>query len=112
VQKGKEHIFFDQRLHRRPFSIKNRFFPEIDFCLQLCDGREEQARSEETEEEDQQDEQVSTVSLKKEVKDLSGKLSQVIGVVKKLTNQTSSSGILTPPASSRKRQAHNQLRAT
>jgi hypothetical protein len=44
--------------------------------------------------EDQQDEQVSTVSLQKEVKDLSAKLNQVLGTVANLTKQTSSSSIL------------------
>ncbi len=34
---------------------------------------------------DHQDEQVSTVSLQKEVKDLSSKLNQVLGAVAKLT---------------------------
>jgi hypothetical protein len=41
---------------------------------------------EETEEADQQDEQGSAVSLQKEVKDLSAKLNQVLGVVAKLVN--------------------------
>ena len=41
----------------------------------------------ETDVEDQEDEEVSTVSLQKEVKDLSAKLSQVLGAVAKLTQQ-------------------------
>jgi hypothetical protein len=45
-------------------------------------------------EEDHQDEQVSTVSLQKEVKDLSAKLNRVLGEVQKLTKQTSVPGIL------------------
>ncbi len=44
--------------------------------------------------EDHQDEQVSAVSLQKEVKDLSVKLNQVLGVVAKLTKQTSVPGLL------------------
>jgi hypothetical protein len=40
---------------------------------------------EETDTDDQQDDQVSSVSLQKEVKDLSVKLNQVFGVVTKLT---------------------------
>ncbi len=43
---------------------------------------------------DHQDEQVSAVSLQKEVKDLSVKLNQVLGVVAKLTKQTSAPGLL------------------
>jgi hypothetical protein len=42
----------------------------------------------ETGTEDHQDEQVSTVSLQKEVKDLSAKLNQSLGAVAKLTKQT------------------------
>ncbi len=45
-------------------------------------------------EEDHQDEQVSTVSLQKEVKDLSDKLNKVLGAVAKLTQQTSAPGLL------------------
>ncbi len=44
--------------------------------------------------EDHHDEQVSSVSLQKEVKDLSAKLNQVPGAVAKLTKQTSTPGIL------------------
>ncbi len=48
----------------------------------------------ETDVEDQEDEEVSTVSLQKEVKDLSSKLSQVFGVVAKLTKQVNAPSIL------------------
>ena len=44
--------------------------------------------------EDQEEEEVSTVSLQKEVKDLSAKLNQVLGAVAKLTKQVSSPSIL------------------
>jgi len=39
----------------------------------------------ETDVEDQEDEEISTVSLQKEVKDLSAKLNQVLGAVANLT---------------------------
>jgi hypothetical protein len=48
----------------------------------------------ETNVEDQEDEEVSTVSLQKEVKDLSDKLSQVLGTVAKLTKQVNTPSIL------------------
>ena len=48
----------------------------------------------ETDVEDQEDEEVSTVSLQKEVKDLSAKLSQVLGAVAKLTQQVNAPSIL------------------
>jgi hypothetical protein len=48
----------------------------------------------ETDVEDQEDEEVSTVSLQKEVKDLSAKLSQVLGAVAKLTKQVNAPSIL------------------
>jgi hypothetical protein len=41
-----------------------------------------------------QDDQVSTVSLQKEVKDLSAKLNQVLGAVENFTKQTSAPEIL------------------
>ena len=44
--------------------------------------------------EDQEDEEVSTVSLQKEVKDLSTKLIQVLGVVAKLTKPVNGPSIL------------------
>jgi hypothetical protein len=44
--------------------------------------------------EDHQDEQVSSVSLQKEVKDLSVQLNQVLDTVEKLTKQTSAPGLL------------------
>ena len=56
---------------------------EVDFEEE---GEEEEA-------EYQQDEQASTVSLQKEVKDLSAKLNQVLGAVEKLTKQVNSLGM-------------------
>ena len=55
---------------------------------------EHEEEGKETEVEDQEDEEVSTVSLQKEVKDLSVKLNQVIGPVEKLTKQVSTPNIL------------------
>ena len=55
---------------------------------------EHEEEGEETDVEDQEDEEVSTVSLQKEVKDLSAKLSQVIGAVAKLTKQVNVPSIL------------------
>ena len=48
----------------------------------------------ETDVEDQEDEEVSTVSLQKEVKDLSTKFNQVLGAVAKLTKQVNAPSIL------------------
>ena len=48
----------------------------------------------ETDVEDHEDEEVSTVSLQKEVKDLFGKLSQVLGEVVKLTKEVNAPSIL------------------
>jgi hypothetical protein len=48
----------------------------------------------ETDVEDQEDEEISTVSLQKEVKYLSAKLSQVLGAVAKLTKQVNAPRIL------------------
>jgi hypothetical protein len=45
---------------------------------------EHEEEGEETEVEDQEDEEVSTVSLQKEVKNLSSKLNQVLSTVTKL----------------------------
>ena len=55
---------------------------------------EQEEEGEETGVEDQEDEEVSTVSLQKEVKDLSAKLSQVLGAVAKLTKQVNARGRL------------------
>ena len=55
---------------------------------------EYEEEGDETDVEDQEDEEVSTVSLQKEVKDLSAKLSQVLGVVVKLATQVNASSIL------------------
>ncbi len=55
---------------------------------------EHEEEGEEKDVEDQEDEEVSTVSLQKDVKDLSAKLKQVLGVVSKLTKQVNAPSIL------------------
>jgi hypothetical protein len=70
---------------------KVRSAPDTPEQYQEVDFEEE---GEETEAEDQQDDQVSSVSLQKEVKDLSFKLNQVLGVLAKFTKQTSAPDIL------------------
>jgi hypothetical protein len=70
---------------------KSRSVPDTPEQHQDVDLHEE---GDEAGEEDHQDEQVSTVSLQKEVKDLSAKLNQVLGAVAKLTRQTSVPGLL------------------
>ena len=57
-------------------------------------GVEYEEEGGETDVEDHEDEEVSTVSLQKEVKDLSVKLSQVLGAVAKLTKQVNAPSIL------------------
>ena len=57
-------------------------------------GVEYEEEGGETDVEDHEDEEVSTVSLQKEVKDLSAKLSQVLGTVAKLTKQVNAPSIL------------------
>jgi hypothetical protein len=59
-------------------------YQEVDF----------EEEGEESDAEDQQNEKASTVSLQQEVRDLSTKLNQVLGVVATLTKQVNTPSIL------------------
>ena len=79
---------------KRPFSIRNPFSLQKSIFASGLQETEHEEEGEETEVDDQEDDEVSTVSLQKEVKDLSTKRNQVFGAVAKLTKQVSTPRIL------------------